>query len=319
MSETQSYASYPKVSILIPVYNIEKYVARCLRSLFANTIISDCEVIVVDDCSPDCSMKVVADVLNEFPAFSKNVILRSHDYNRGLAAARNTALLQAHGKYIVCVDSDDWVEPDYLEKLYAAAEKDNADVVMCDLIKKTKEKSEMISEIPFYGDCLSNLLLGNLHGWLHEKLIKHSLFMEHKISWIEGLNICEDLLIMTKVFFYAKKVVHVPKPLYHYDCTNQKSLTFSLNRNKVEQLKKVILEIEKFLPLEYSDYINVQKSRTKIWILKGQKNHQKEDFMLYNSDSLSKCKLNLVSSRLFFLLCEKHFFFLLKFILIFKR
>ena len=135
--------NFPKISIIVPVYNVEKYIARCLRSLFANTIIADCEVIIVDDCSLDNSMKVVADVLDEFPAFAKNVVLCSHDCNRGSAAARNTALLQVYGKYIICVDSDDWMESDYLEKLYAAAEKDNADVAMCDLYKETKKCSQL--------------------------------------------------------------------------------------------------------------------------------------------------------------------------------
>lgn len=309
----------PLISVLIPVYNVEKYVERCLVSLFNNTIINECEIIIVNDRSTDNSVEVIKNVLNKFPAIKEKVMLHSHDYNRGLAAARNTALLQAHGKYIICVDSDDWVEKDYLEKLYKKAQESDADVAMCDLIKETDDESLVISEEPKYDDCLSSLLSGSLHGWLPEKLIKHSLFMEHKIRWIEGLNMCEDLLIMSKVFLYAKKVVHVKKPLYHYNCLNQASLSASLNRDKVNQLEKVVIELENFLPQKYSEFLKVQKSRIKVWILKGQRNPLEYDFLLYNSDRLSKCKLNPVSSRFFFWLCEHHFFAFAKLILAVKK
>ena len=309
----------PLISVLIPVYNVEKYIERCLVSLFNNTIIKDCEIVIVDDCSPDSSMKVIHSVLEKFPAMKEQIALHSHDYNRGSAAARNTALLHSHGKYIICVDSDDWVEKDYLEKLYKTAQESNADVVMCDLVKKTREESLVISEEPKYDDFLASLLSGSLHGWLHEKLIKHSLFMEYKLCWIEGLNMCEDLLIMAKVFLYTKKVVHIKKALYHYDCTNQTSLSSNLDFNKVKQLKQVIIELENFLPQKYSEFLKVQKSRIKVWILKDQKRPQKDDFLLYNSDYLSKCKLNPMTSRFFFWLCEHHFFCFAKFILKLKK
>ena len=319
MSETENCDSSPKISILIPVYNVEKYVARCLRSLFVNTIIADCEVIIVDDCSPDGSMKVVADVLEEFPAFAKNVVLRSHDCNRGLAAARNPALLQAHGKYIICVDSDDWVEPDYLEKLYAAAEKDNADVAMCDLYRETKKRSHLFEEISKSQNYVMELLAGELRGWLPEKLIRHSLLREHHIEWIEGLNMCEDLLIMTKVFFYAKKVVRVPEPLYHYDCTNQDSLSFRLNENKTAQLKRVVAEIESFLPAEYCNAVKQLKCRIKVWILKCKEHLTVDDIEMYNEEHLSKIEGLSLFHRLFFFLCEKRAFMLVHLITAVKR
>lgn len=309
----------PLISVLIPVYNVEKYVRRCLFSLFDNTIINECEIIMVDDCSPDKSVSVIQQVLEEFPHMKKFVTLRSHDCNRGLAAARNTALLQAHGKYIICVDSDDWVEKDYLEKLYKSAEKNNADVVMCNLIKETKDGPVISANPQEYDDCVAGMLSGSLQGWLHEKLIKHSLFMEHNISWVEGLNMCEDLLIMTKVFFYAEKIVKLNEGLYHYDCTNQNSLTYSLSENKVWQLKRVVEEIERFLPEKYSEHLKVQKSRIKIWILKGQKSPSKEDFLLYNSDLLSKCSLNPLSSRFFLWLCERRFLFPARLIIRLKK
>ena len=312
MKELESQNFQPKISVLIPVYNVEKYIERCIRSLLANTVIKDCEVIIVDDCSPDNSIEIVKNILKEVSDLKEKFILCSHDCNRGLAAARNTALLQAHGKYIICVDSDDWVEKDYLEQLYNCAEKNNADVVMCNLIKETKGSSEIIIEKARSNNYVMDLLMGNLHGWLPEKLIKLSFLREHNINWIEGLNMCEDLLIMTKVFYFAKKIIHLDKALYHYDCTNESSLSASLNENKINQLINVVKEIENFLPETYKEEIKSQKSNTKIWIVKCAENLNSKLLNLYNESKLYKVKNLPLFIRLFHFFCYIHFYFAAK-------
>ena len=109
----------PKVSVLIPVYNVRDYVERCLRSVFNNTIIQDCEIIIVNDCSTDDSEKIIIDLIQEYSQL--NIQFLKHDCNKGLAATRNTAFLLAKGEYIICVDSDDWIENNYLEELYNKA------------------------------------------------------------------------------------------------------------------------------------------------------------------------------------------------------
>lgn len=309
-----------KISILIPVFKTEKYIERCLCSILYNTIINDCEVIIVNDCSPDNSVQVIENVLKKFPLLQENVVLYSHDYNQGSAAARNTALLHARGKYIICVDSDDWVEKDYLEKLYLEAERTSADVVICDLIKEAAHSSVVsIKNEWCSGDCVQNLLSGRLQAWLPVKLIRHSLLIENGINWREGLNMCEDLLIMTKVFFYTKKVVYLGQPLYHYNCSNESSLTFELNEDKVLQLKNVVKEIENFLPNEYINVIKELKCRIKVWILKGLKEPQKSDFEIYNDDLLSRIQGLPLLNRIFFYLCEQRKYNLVRFILNLKK
>lgn len=309
----------PKISVLIPVYNVEKYIERCIRSLIANSIINDCEVIIVNDCSPDNSMSIVRHVLGEFPELAENFKLHSHDFNRGSAAARNTALLQAHGKYIICVDSDDWVEPDYLKALYICAEENNADVVMCDLIKETVDGSEQIIERKQSNNYVEALLMGKIHGWLHEKLIKLSLIKENNIRWIEGLNMCEDLLLMTKVFYFAKKVIHLEKALYHYDCTNENSLTHSLNENKINQLINVVNEIEQFLPNTYIEAIKFRKSITKLWVLLEAEIIKDSYIKVYNSDALYKIKEQSKATGIFLLLCCLPVNWLVKLLILFKK
>lgn len=263
----------PVISILIPVYNVEKYIEKCLRSLFVNTIVSDCEIILVDDCSPDKSMDIVRRVLADFPTMENKVRLHSHDCNRGLAAARNTGLLQAQGKYIICVDSDDWVEPDYLEQLYGKAMATDADIVGCNLIKEFPHKSiptkNMLPENSAI--CVGGLLLGKIQGWLHVKMIRRSLLIDNNISWVEGLDLWEDVLFSLKVFTCVERISNVDEFLYHYRF-NKQSLVNTFGEKRIDNLIGVVKEIECFLQnrdlLEryYNDFI-VMKTRVKVSIL----------------------------------------------------
>lgn len=258
-----------KVSILIPVYKVEQYIEQCLRSLFANTIIHECEVIIVDDCSPDKSMEVVHRVLADFPAMKDKVMLHSHDTNRGSAAARNTGLLQAQGRYIICVDSDDWVEPDYLEQLYNEAEDTGADVVGCNLVREYGNKSvEVKNQLPPEPlECLRGLLEGWIQGWLHVKLIRRSILVEKNINWVEGLDMWEDMLLSAKVFAYARKIASVDKVLYHYRC-NPDSIVSNITKERLEQIIGNVQEIELFLKERnllpvFQDSIATLKTRVK--------------------------------------------------------
>ena len=306
MAEKQN--SSPKISILIPVYNVEKYVARGLRSLFANTIIADCEVIIVDDCSPDGSMKVVADVLDEFPAFAKNVVLRSHECNRGSAAARNTALLQAHGKYIICVDSDDWVEPDYLEKLYNEAENSGADIVGCDYFREYSGGTELcknpIDENP--RQALKDVVSGKSLAFLWIKLFKRELFAENGIAWTEGLDVTEDVIVCSRLFAKAKAISYIKEPLYHYNLQNQGSLTARLNEKKIDQIIEACNLIEKEL-LHDADCENAVKQRkafSKIWILRCADELKKEYFLLWNDEKLYKLSNISLKRKIILFLCN---------------
>ena len=262
-----------KISVIVPVYNVEKYIKRCLESIFNNTIIDICEVIIVDDCSPDRSIEVIKQVLVDYPIMKNRVLLHSHDCNRGSAAARNTGLLQAHGRYIICVDSDDWVEPDYLECLYNEAERTGADVVGCNLFKEFNHKSILTKNLlpDTSMQCIKSLLSGRLQGWLHVKMIKRSLLVDNNIFWVEGLDLWEDVLISLKIFTHAKRICNVDKPLYHYRFNNQ-SLVNTFNEKRINDLIGVVNEIELFLKKNelldyYYEYFNIMKVRVKVSIL----------------------------------------------------
>jgi len=117
----------PKVSVIIPVYGVEKYIERCIRSLFEQTL-DDIEYIFVDDCTPDNSISILRKVLSEYPNREKQVKILHHEKNKGLAQARQTGLKIASGEYIAHCDSDDWVDKDLYKIAHNKAKSESLDV-----------------------------------------------------------------------------------------------------------------------------------------------------------------------------------------------
>ena len=122
-----------KVSIIVPVYNVEKYISRCLNSLINQTL-DDIEIICVNDCSTDNSFETV----KEYAVKDSRFVLIEHEINQGLGSARNSGIGIASGKYIIFIDSDDYIDTDYCEKLYNTAKKYDADIVVTNLLKHKK-------------------------------------------------------------------------------------------------------------------------------------------------------------------------------------
>lgn len=111
----------PKVSVIIPVYGVERYIEQCARSLFSQTMRDGIEYIFVDDCSPDKSIEILEDILREYPHREPQVKIIRHTENQGIGGTRRTGVKNATGEYIIHCDSDDWVEPDMYEMLYGKA------------------------------------------------------------------------------------------------------------------------------------------------------------------------------------------------------
>jgi glycosyltransferase involved in cell wall biosynthesis len=124
----------PKVSIVVPIYGVEKYIERCARSLFEQTF-DDIEYIFVNDSTKDASIEVLQTVIEEYPHRKNQIKILHHPENRGLPQARKTGILAAKGDYIINFDSDDWVEHTIIEVVYTKASQDKADIVVCDIYK----------------------------------------------------------------------------------------------------------------------------------------------------------------------------------------
>ena len=227
-----------KISICVPIYKVEKYIERCARSLFEQTY-NDIEFIFVNDCSPDNSINILSKVLQEYPDRIEQVRILNHEYNRGLSAARNTAVLNCTGEYILWVDSDDYIEQDALKLLYEKVAEGNFDVIFFDYythyLQKTVLTRQPICDNPS-SYCVKVLeRSAPVSLWSH--FIKTKLY-RNNIAAVEGVNIGEDYQVLPKLIYYAKSVSTLCIPLYHYDCTNESSYMHYLTQEKsLEGLK----------------------------------------------------------------------------------
>lgn len=234
----------PEISILIPVYNVEAYIGQCLESLIANTIIDKCELILCNDCTPDNSMAVIEAILEKHPEINARII--NHTENRQIAVTRQDLLNAATGKYISFVDSDDWVEPDYLEKLYNLAEEKQADITTCNIIREFANNS-VIGKLIQSEDrnaTITDLLSTRLPGYTHCRLLRRSVITENNLTFDPDLIICEDTLFMLKLYFCSNKTANTGIPLYHYRII-QKHLTNP--EKKADERVKGIQKIEAVL------------------------------------------------------------------------
>lgn len=203
----------PAISIIVPVYNAEKYIHKCIDSILSQTF-ADFELLLIDDGSRDNSGKICDEYAN------KDFRIKAfHKENGGVASARQNGMMHAIGEYLIHVDPDDWIDVDMLEYLYQEAKRTNADITVCDynVVWHNGEIKKVNVNLPKDNIvCLKKILLGEIHSSLGNKLIKRSLYFDNGIFFICGLNMCEDLSVMFRLMYYAEKVAYIPKSLYNY-------------------------------------------------------------------------------------------------------
>lgn len=276
----------PQISVLIPVYGVEQYIEQCLKSLFDNTIAERCEFIIVNDCTKDGSMEIALRLIGEYRNLNVKVI--NHEKNSGLATTRNTGLKNASGKYIICTDSDDWVEKDYLEKLYLAAEEKQADITICNFCMEKDNETLWEPPITKYDakDVFEEFLKCNIQGYVWNKLVKRSLFEENGFKWEDGINNWEDETIFIKLFSVAKSYAYVDNYLYHYRCREGSYIRCMINNKTTVDFMKAIEMMDGFLSSEankrYKDLINYKKIRIKLkFLMDGTRAMQKKYVSLW--------------------------------------
>lgn len=241
-----------KVSVIVPVYNTEKYLRRCLDSL-VNQTIEDIEIIVINDCSPDNSKEI----LKEYEKKYKDKIKVFHNKtNKGIGYNRNYGIKKATGEYIGFVDSDDWVNETMYDKLYKKAKEDNLDLVLCNFHKMLEKENNLeeiaSSEISYFKNTnlkqTPNLLLDvELAPW--NKLYKKELIKE--ITFPENLKY-EDTIFVLKAMARSKKIGMVDEKLNYY-LVRSKSETTVMNKKVYDILKVSKMMIDE---LKSHDYYN---------------------------------------------------------------
>lgn len=227
-----------KISVIVPVYNSEKYLKRCVDSILKQTY-QNLELILVDDGSPDDSPKICDDY-----ALQDSRVKVIHQSNSGVAVARNTGIDLASGDYFTFVDSDDYIDSRMYEFMVNIASKYNCDIVMCDCIKEFYDHDEIYSHDirpGFYNyDQLKEeyyphlLIMPNVE---YPPTISNGLCLfknkKSKTYYEAGIRYSEDLLFGAQMMYQAKSFYYMKnKTFYHYNCTNQLSATHTFKSDK---------------------------------------------------------------------------------------
>ena len=256
----------PAVSILVPVYNVSKYIERCAHSLFRQTF-EDIEYVFVNDCTPDDSIEKLQKIIEQYPNRKNFVKIIHHEKKRGSSAARNTCLENSAGKYIQFIDSDDWVEPDMIEAMHNRAEAEQADIVVCDfVIEKASTKEFCCDFVPKHQKDYFYFMLENevCYCCLWNKFVRRKLYELSDCRSVEDLNISEDRQVSTRLYYYAEKIVKIDKMFYHYERANVNSITSSKTSMHYDSVILFYELLEKFLKEKglYEKYIDmVERSK----------------------------------------------------------
>lgn len=221
-----------KVSVLIPVYKVEKYIAQCAESLFSQTY-KDVEYVFVNDCTPDNSIGVLRSVAERFPQRQGDIRIIDQDRNRGSGAARLKAMEYATGDFIMFVDSDDFIPNDAIEKLVKRQEQTGADMV--DGAADAYSNGHFSDvQLPYKGARYTELLIlqNVVPHRIWARLIRRSLFIEHDINFKEGVNQAEDYSIMPRVAYYASRS-WTDDIVYHYRMDREGTFTDGISSKHV--------------------------------------------------------------------------------------
>jgi len=208
----------PHVSIILPVYNVEKFIRQSILSVLQQTFV-DFELLVIDDGSPDGSINIVRQIDDSrINIFQKE--------NGGLSDARNYGLARARGKYVYFMDSDDWIEPDLLQVCVSVLEREELDIVVFGYILDNESgNGRVLKSQKFVPDTkrlskndnniISSHLIGIL-GYAWNKMYKRSLLVDNQIFFEKGTSLVEDILFNGQVYEKVRKLHFLSETLYHY-------------------------------------------------------------------------------------------------------
>jgi len=261
MSQRKDLLLNDLISVIVPVYNVEEYLVRCVDSILCQTH-SNLEVILINDGSKDNS-GIICDKFREKDSRVRVI----HQENRGVSAARNAGLDVAAGDWIGFVDSDDWIELEMFEKLLSAAVESGKLVSVCGFVKYHLNgwvEKRVFGEIPTVlgKEQALEYMLSNAYyeGYIWNKLFKRDLL---NVRFSETIHACEDLLFSIQAFMHIDGVAYVDFPLYRYliregssvNCINDKRLTSLLSRKYVIKLvAEISKKLKRLAQVQYTVY-----------------------------------------------------------------
>ena len=236
------------ISVIIPIYGVEKYIEQSLLSIFQQTKTEGVEFILINDCTPDKSMDIAYSLIERFDKLNIKVI--NCETNGGQSIARQKGMDAATGEYSIHFDPDDICDASMLEDMYNKAKEVDADVIICDHFitfpnREIYKQAKIAYNIHDYLTMMFST--GNTPCSLVIQMFKRSLYVNHNIRFVQNINMCEDLLICLKLYNHVKIVASINKAYYHY-VQRQNSISNSIQWDKQFYEKNNLMkEIEQFL------------------------------------------------------------------------
>lgn len=316
--------TYPLVTIAIPIYGVEKHIKACAESIFEQTY-SNIEFLFINDCTKDNSIEVLNCVLNNYSHRKAQVRIVNHTHNRGLSAARNTAIELANGEFIFHVDSDDYIEKNAIEILVNEAINNKADLVVANYIIHLEDKRNIFVKYLDISKSKEEIMIDSLNDKSSHSvwgiLIKKDIYINNKIKAVEGVNIGEDWQVAPLLLYYAKKIIYTNNIIYHYILSRPGSYTIdaakSINKKKksILQFVKTINHLIEIFSNKEIIYLDILYNKKAVLVQDAMiyccKDKDKENFkeMVYELNKIPKKNIKVIGkSNTFFMLLKKNYY-----------
>lgn len=293
-----------KVSILVPIYGVEKYIEQCVRTLFEQSY-NAIEYIFVDDCTKDNSIQILQQVTSQYPHRKEQVRVIHHEHNKGLGAARHTAFMAATGKYVMHVDSDDLLPLEAVRLLVEAAEQNDSDIVdggYADWINGTsttlhypiKANQQRYERWLLCQNITSNRIWGRLY--------RKELLTAHAIYSIEGIDYSEDYAVVARAMFYAKRHT-ISDIVYYYRKDNITSYTHDISEKNLTSHFKACQTVASFI--EQEDHQGIYRTATDIGMVNAYRTAAEQHISLSKVEAICTYQVKNPICRLCIALLKK--------------
>lgn len=241
----------PKISIIVPVHNVKKFIHRSVDSILSQSF-TDFEVLLIDDGSTDKS----GEICDEYEKTDERIHVY-HKQNGGVSSARQYGLDHAVGEFTIHVDPDDWIDKDMLLEMYNKAVSDNTDFVVADFYRDTVSEKDVydrqvVNDLQSQ-DVLRQILKYTIYGCLWNKLVKTSLYHKYNAHFIEGINYGEDVLLLCQILQHPFRISKIDKAFYHYTNDNEHSITRKYNVDTYKRRKQYVEALDRILSSDFKD------------------------------------------------------------------
>lgn len=273
-----------KISVVIPVYNVEKYLGRCLDSIINQTF-EDLEIICIDDGSTDNSLLILRSYVNK----DSRIIVVSQR-NQGISAVRNKGIDMAKGEYISFIDSDDWIDTDFFEKLYSSAVANNADIAAAGIIRLNKYRKRFLVKYDKTETAVEPNIKFELcdvpdRNYVWNKIYKLEKIRKNNLRFKEGV-FYEDIIFTPQALYSLEKLVAVPQTFYYYWKTKN-SIVTKKSEKYMHDLKNAMHYSESFIH-DHKLSVDVHTTRLKrykifgVTVFKIRTRGTKKEYILFN-------------------------------------